>query len=239
MIFRRRSREQPGDEPEQVVGERAENHEADDVEDDESVEAVATAAESRRRHGPWDAAEVRLEQPDESEQMARIDLGGLVVTGQPGMELQLQVDEATGQVVAAVLVTQDSALELRPFAAPRSGGIWDEVRREIAAEATRRGGTATAVDGEFGAELKVVVPVQDEHGRRSTQPSRVVGVDGPRWLLRGTFMGRAAIDPSPHGALEQAFKQVVVVRGDAAMAPRDPIPLRMPPDAVTGPPEPD
>ena len=64
-----------------------------------------------------------------------IDLGALVVTGLPGMELRLQVDEQSGEVQAALLVLEGSALELRAFAAPKHAGIWDEVRREIAGEA--------------------------------------------------------------------------------------------------------
>jgi hypothetical protein len=105
------------------------------------------------------------------------------------------------------------------------------VRKDIASEAAKRGGTATEVDGEFGTELKVVVPVQTPDGRQATQPSRIVGVDGPRWLLRGTFLGRSAQQADPDGAVEQAFHDVIVVRGEGAMAPRDMIPMRMPTQA--------
>ena len=91
-----------------------------------------------------------------------------------------------------MLAGPESGLELRAFAAPRWDGIWDDVRKDIAAEAAKRGGTATELDGEFGTELKVVVPVQTPDGRQATQTSRIVGVDGPRWLLRGTFLGKSA-----------------------------------------------
>jgi hypothetical protein len=122
----------------------------------------------------------------------------------------------------------DSGLELRAFAAPRSSGIWDDVRADIAAEAGRQGGTATELDGEFGTELKVVVPVVLPDGRAATQISRIVGVDGPRWLLRGTFLGRSAEEPDPEGELESAFRDVIVVRGDVAMKPRDMLEMHMP-----------
>ena len=51
----------------------------------------------------------------------------MVLTGFPGAELRLQVAEETQQIVSAMLVTGDSALELGTYAAPRSGGLWAEL----------------------------------------------------------------------------------------------------------------
>ena len=187
---------------------------------------AATGAGARAR-GPWDVSEVDLEEENRS----RVDLGGLMVTGRPGLELRLQVDEASQQVAAVLLVGEQGALELRPFAAPRNRDIWEEVRRQIAAETTRRGGTATDEQGEYGPELRVMMPVTTPEGQAATQPSRVVGVAGPRWLLRATFLGRPAVEPRPDGDLESALRDVVVVRGGDPMAPGDPLPLTMPANA--------
>jgi uncharacterized protein DUF3710 len=161
----------------------------------------------------------------------RIDLGALVITGLPGMELRLQVDEQTNEVQAVLLVLEDSALELRAFAAPRTAGIWADVRREIAAEATRMGGTASEAEGPFGTELVLVVPVEDPDGQIFSQTSRVIGVDGPRWLLRGTVLGRAAVEPEAAQPMEESLRNVVVVRGNEPMAPREALALRLPPGA--------
>ena len=180
--------------------------------------------ESSRPRGPWDRAETDGDETDPS----YIDLGGIVVKGAPDLELRLQVDEQAQEVSSVLLAGPQSGVELRAFAAPRYDGIWDEVRHDIAAEAAKRGGTATETDGEFGVELKLVVPIQTPDGRQATQTSRIVGVDGPRWLLRGTFLGKSATDPDPDGVVESAFRDVIVVRGDAAMAPRDLIPMRVP-----------
>lgn len=180
--------------------------------------------------GPWDVADVDLD-----EGTNRVDLGGLVVTGAQGLEMRLQVDERTQAVSAVMLVAEDGAVELRAFAAPRTESIWDQVRQEIGAEATRRGGTATQQDGEFGPELKLVVPAKTAEGKQASQVSRVVGVSAPRWLLRGTFLGRPAVEPNPDGLLEKAFREVVVRRGDGPMAPRSPIPLQMPPGTEQAP----
>jgi hypothetical protein len=208
-------------------------------EDPETTGAEAGADEATgpadpRAQGPFDSTEV---DPEVLEAEDRIDLGALVITTLPGMELRLQVEEQSGQVQAILLVLEDSALELRAFAAPKSSGIWDELRREIAAEATRMGGTATEADGPFGTELVLVVPVQDPEGQIFSQTSRVIGVDGPRWLLRGTVLGRAAVEPDAAEAMETALRDVVVARGSEPMAVRESLPLRLPPGAQPAEPE--
>jgi Protein of unknown function (DUF3710) len=177
--------------------------------------------------GPYDVSEVDYDEEDDS----RINLGSLILTGRDGMELRLQVDESTGAVAAALLVTEEGAVELRAFASPRNGDIWGDVMRSIRSEAARQGGTATEVDGPWGKELHLMVTGQDENGNTITQPSRIAGITGPRWLLRATFFGKPAVEPDPDGPLEQAVRDIIVDRGATAMAPGDFLPLNLPPDA--------
>jgi hypothetical protein len=194
--------------------------------DEEEVGTEEEAgSDEPRAEGPFDSSEV---DPAILTGDDRIDMGSLVITGLPGMELRLQVDEATGDVQAVLLVLEDSALELRAFAAPKTSGIWTEVRREIAAEATRMGGTASETEGPFGTELVLVVPVEDPEGQIFSQTSRVIGIDGPRWLLRATVLGRAAVEPDAAPPLEQSLRNVVVVRGNEPMAPRESLVMRLP-----------
>lgn len=234
MIFRRRSK-RDSDQPDDVYDDEnaydedeAYDDEADDDEEDEFDELDRIVVP--RPNGPWDRSETTADSGD----AAYVDLGGLVVHGVDGLELRLQVENQQGSVASVMLAGADSGLELRAFAAPRSAGIWDDVRADISAEATKRGGTAQEADGEFGTELVISVPLQAPDGRSATQVSRIVGVEGPRWLLRGTFLGRSATDPDPEGLVETAFRQVIVVRGDEAMAPRDLIPMHMPAAAQPG-----
>lgn len=209
MIFRRRATDKPETD--------AESSAVDDIDE----------LKQDRPRGPWDRDETTVDDEEEG----YIDLGGLLVRGVDGIELRLQVADQEGTIATVLLAGPDSGLEVRAFAAPRNGGIWDDVRQDIAAEAVRRGGTASEIDGEFGTELTMSVPVQAPDGRQAVQPSRIVGVEGPRWLLRGTFLGRSALEPNPDGPLETAFRDIIVVRGNDPMAPRETIHMRMPPEA--------
>ena len=191
----------------------------------EADAAGQPAVSGSRAEGPWDIEETDWDPDDGS----KLDLGSLVVTPRPGLDLQLQVDEQSGQVVAVVLAGPEGAVELRAFAAPRNGDIWADVRRQIAAEVTRRGGTAGEHDGPYGPELRVVLSVTTPDGRTGQQPSRVFGIAGPRWLLRATLFGKPALEPAENGLVESALRDVIVRRGGQPQAPGDPLPLTVPP----------
>jgi Protein of unknown function (DUF3710) len=192
-------------------------------------EAVDEAAKPARPDGPWDVSEVDRDDP---QVMAnRLDLGALLVRGVPNMQLQVQVDQATNRVQSVLLVLGDAAVQLLAVAAPRSEAMWSETREQIAQDAQRRGGTAQEADGPLGPELRVVVPVTTPDGKQGKQPSRMVGIDGPRWLLRATFLGRAAVEQEPFEALSKVVRDLIVVRGDNPMPPGDLIPLQLPPQA--------
>ncbi len=182
---------------------------------------------STARAGPYDVSEV----PDDG--LARLDLGGLQVPGVEGMELRLEVDEEADQVVAVSVVTGDSAVQLMVFAAPRTDGIWDDVRGEIRANLAGSG-LVDEVNGVFGRELHATLTVTGDNGKSMMQPVRFVGVDGPRWFLRGLFSGAAARETAAAAPLEAVLRACVVVRGSDPMAPGDPLPLHVPNEVPEG-----
>jgi Protein of unknown function (DUF3710) len=222
-VFRRRK------EREDAIDEFDEAEAPDESAEDAS-ESDDSAGGSRynlppapRPDGPWDLSEVK--EPGEG----RVDLGGLFVPGVDGMELRVEV--AGESIVAATVVLRDSAVQLQAFAAPKSEGIWGEVRDEIASGITQQGGIVDEVEGPLGWELRAQVPVQLPDGTNGVQLVRFVGSDGPRWFLRGVISGQGAVQPQAAGVLEAVFRDTVVVRGEAPMAPRDPIVLKLPTDA--------
>jgi hypothetical protein len=177
--------------------------------------------------GPHDIADVDVE----NDGVDRVDLGGMLIAPAPGLELRLQVDEATGVVQSVMVAGADGAVELRAFASSRGGEMWDDVRRQIASDTAQRGGTASEREGTWGTELTCQVQVTTPEGRVGRQDSRVVGVQGPRWLLRATFLGKPATSPETAAAYEGVVSDVVVRRGSVAMAPGDALPLTLPPTA--------
>ncbi|WP_448609270.1 DUF3710 domain-containing protein [Geodermatophilus sp. URMC 60] len=181
--------------------------------------------------GPWDSTDA----PDDG--VARIDLGSLQLPAVPGTELRVDVN-AQQKVIGATLRHGDSLLQVAVFAAPRAAGIWDDVRADLARSASGQGGHLEEVDGPFGPELagfvRATPPAQPGQPAPAPvrRPARFVGVDGPRWFLRGMISGAAAGSPEAAAALEQAFRQIVVVRGSAPMPVREPLPLTLPPQAA-------
>lgn len=193
----------------------------------DSTSSSAPASEGATTHptGPFDAESV----PDE---VQRVDLGSLRIAPSPGRELRLQVDEQSGEVQSVLLAGADGAMELRAFAAPRGGDLWSEVMPQLAADVAQRGGTATERTGPWGPELLCQVPVAKADGTPGgMQSSRMIGVNGARWLVRATLLGHPATQPDSGQEWEEALAALVVSRGDGAMPVGDPLPLRLPPDA--------
>jgi len=168
--------------------------------------------------GPWDVDDAP------ADTLERIDLGALRIPALPGVDVRVEMSPE-GQVIAATLSHAGSELQVGVFAAPRSDGIWDEVRKEILGSLASQGGTGQEVRGRFGRELTGRIPVQG-----GFQAARFVGVDGPRWFVRGLFIGPAATDQAKAAPLEDTFRQMVVVRGIEPMPVREPLTLQLPKD---------
>ncbi len=192
---------------------------------DEAAEAAAATPAESRTDGPFDESQVA------GDGVARVDLGCLLIAPSEGRELRLQVDEKSGNVQAVMVTGQDGALEIQPFAAPRNGDLWGTVRPQIQADITGRGGQAEEREGRFGTELVCQVPVKTPDGSVGLQPSRIIGINGERWMLRASFMGRPALEPDSAQDWEDVLATVVVRRGAGAMPVGEPIPATLPDQA--------
>lgn len=194
---------------------------------DEAADAARSAGQ--RTSGPFDVSEI-------SSRDGYVDLGALLVTPSEGLQLRLEVEEATQRVVAVTMDLNGSSLQLQAFAAPKSEGLWDEIREQIGQSVGSQGGQVEEVQGSFGSELIAKLPAGAADGSQGYRVARFIGVDGPRWFLRGVLGGAAAMDAGSAAPLEALFRQIVVIRGDSPMPPRDLLQLRLPKDATATPP---
>lgn len=168
--------------------------------------------------GPYD------ERDAPEDDIPRADLGALRIPIGAGLDLQLEVNEHK-EVLSATLAAMDGTMQLGLFAAPRSEGIWDDVRGELATSLRQqRGNPKERHDGAFGVELMATVS-----GPNGRLPVRFIGVDGPRWFLRAMLAGEPA-DPAKAEKFEELLRQVIVVRGTEPLPVRDPVPLQLPKD---------
>lgn len=189
-------------------------------------EATQQAPDSGpRRNGPYDDSE-------QDTGTGYLDLGALKVRPREGLQLRLEVEEKSKRVVAVTLDLAGSNLQLQAFAAPKSEGLWGEIRKQIAGSVGSQGGTVQEIEGPMGTEVVAKLPAQTADGKKGYRVARFLGVDGPRWFLRGVIGGPAALDRAKAADLEELFRSTVVVRGTQPLPPKDLLQLKMPKGAT-------
>lgn len=195
--------------------------------DDADTDELEVEEADWREDGPFDVSEVELA----GDEIERLDLGTLILTPWEGLNLQLQVDEATRNVLSVTGVWAESGLEIALFAAPASAGLAEEHRAMVTQEATEAGGTVEELIGPFGPELRRVIPQPGPKRERLFHVSRIWYAEGPRWMLRGTLLGAAAVDPADEtkaAPFVEFFRNLVVRRGTDPRVPGEPITMTLP-----------
>jgi hypothetical protein len=194
--------------------------------DDTPVDQPKSAPADRETAGPLDEAEANQVRP-------YVDLGGVKILPRPELTLRLEIEEGSKRVVAVALDYAESTLQVQPFAAPRTSGLWHEIRAQILDQLRKQGGRVEEATGPFGPEVRAEIPAPAGATPPGSRLARFVGVDGPRWFLRGVISGKAVGDPEAAAQVEELFRSIVVVRGSSPMPPRDLIPLHVPASAAT------
>lgn len=220
MMFGRKSKKKD------AVPEEAQEASADAVEAASTTdESAGTAEDARDESGPPQGPRDR---EDVSDLGALIDLGSVHALPGPGMELRLEVDSSSNEVSAIQMGDDDGAVQIQVFAAPRSSGIWDEIREEIAEMIQGNGGTVEEVKGTFGPELRTRLAQTAPQGRTVFAPAVFAGIDGRRWFLRAVYSGAPAIDDAARTAYDDCIRSLVITRGEEPRAPREMLPLSVP-----------
>jgi len=160
--------------------------------------------------GPFDSTEVIQLKPS-------VDFGALQVPIRDDVTLKLEVEEASSRIVALTVDHQGSSLQLQAFSAPGSEGIWHEIRAALDKSIQSQNGNTETVVGPLGPELNAQIPTRDGGFRLA----KFIGVDGPRWFLRGVISGLALADTLAMTYMIDIFRSVIVMRGVAPMPPKE------------------
>lgn len=193
------------------------------------ADQAAAAEQLPLGSGPFDSE-------DPYPQIPRADLGAIRLPVKPGLQVRMEIDRGSRKITGITVITGPSAMQVQAFAAPRSEGIWDEVRAEISQGLNvGGGGQIDDVPGRFGRELVARIPGTAPDGREAVRAARFIGFDGPRWFLRGVLTGKAATDPDAAKELEDIFANIVVVRDGSPRPPRDLLTMTLPGQPGSGP----
>lgn len=126
--------------------------------------------------GPFDGDTVDIAEFDFSDfSHGVLDLGSMRIPLPKNSQVQVEMGEQGPKMVH--IVTEFGRITPVAFAAPTSAGQWAEAGEQITQGMVRDGLEADVEQGPWGPEIIG----QGEHGR-----IRVIGVEGPRWMLRMT-----------------------------------------------------
>jgi hypothetical protein len=160
--------------------------------------------------GPFDSSEVIEIKP-------LVDFGALQIPIRDDVALKLEVEESSSRIVALTVDHRGSSLQLQAFSAPGSEGIWHEIRAALVQSIQSQNGKTETVVGPLGPELNAQIPTRDAGFRLA----KFIGVDGPKWFLRGVISGLALADTLAMTYMIDIFRSVVVVRGASPMPPKE------------------
>lgn len=175
--------------------------------------------------GPRNAGEV-----DTSD--GYVDMGSILFPAVPGMQLRTQVADDGSTVLQILVVLGNSGVQMSVAAAPRSGGVWDEVREEIRSGFASQGATVTDVESRYGDELLVDMPMRMPDGRSGTSRMRIIGREGDRWFARIDVLGPAAASPEAGEGIEKVIDRIVVRRDKHPRTRLELLPLHVPDGAA-------
>ncbi|MFI6440991.1 DUF3710 domain-containing protein [Streptomyces sp. NPDC050759] len=193
---------------------------------EEELDVLLEAAEeSCRAVGPWDESDAHRSRGGEL-----VDLGGLLVPTGPGVRMELMTSR-DGSPVAVTVIRGRTAIQLQAFRV-LADTSWATIREQLARSIRGHGGSVEERVGRAGTELQAVVRIQGPPGK-DRQTVRVLGFDGPGWILRGFVSGVGAEADSKEEWPYDTF-QGAVVRTSSAPPRTDTLIVLSPGRGLTG-----
>nr|WP_042180940.1 DUF3710 domain-containing protein [Kibdelosporangium sp. MJ126-NF4]CEL14698.1 FIG01122115: hypothetical protein [Kibdelosporangium sp. MJ126-NF4]CTQ96672.1 FIG01122115: hypothetical protein [Kibdelosporangium sp. MJ126-NF4] len=209
-----------------LFGRRRDKKNNPDVEYDEAGDELVGAGHADDASAEYEPVQGDLESMaggpfDEDapqDGLPRLDLGCIQLPVPDGAQLQVEMEQP-GVVKAVHIMTPSGQMTVTAYAAPKSGGLWDEVCGDLANELKSNGAQVRSAAGEWGQELMANL---------NEMSLRFIGVNGPRWMLRGVVAGPPDQAAQAAHGLRALIRGTVVVRGTQPMPVGLPLPIELP-----------
>lgn len=172
--------------------------------------------------GPFDGDSLNYEDFDFSDFSAgTLDLGSMKIALPKSSQVQVEMGEKGPKMLH--IVTTAGRITPVAFAAPRSSGQWESSAKELIQGIENDGLPTRLEEGPWGTEIV---------GSNDNGEIRIIGVEGPRWMLRVTLA-------APKGKSEELARigrelvaRTFVYRGDEPILAGNALRVVMPPALV-------
>lgn len=191
----------------------------DDVEGVEEVGGVHDGLAAN--FGPFDAAQVDPASYDFSDFADGVlNLGSLIVPLPRPSEVQVEMGPNGPKMLH--ILTEHGRITPVAFAAPNSAGQWREATKDIAEEMRSQNLNVHVEQGPWGREV-VGTTAEENAG-----VIRIIGVDGPRWMLRLTTAAPAQSADAMAELAREVVARTFVVRGNNPVLAGSALPVTLP-----------
>ncbi len=168
--------------------------------------------------GPFDGDAVEIEDFDFSDfSTATLDLGSMRIPLPQDSQVQVEMGDQGPKMVH--IVTRHGRITPVAFAAPRTGGLWEESAEEIIEGMRSEGMPVTQEQGPWGKEIV---------GTGSNGVIRIIGVEGPRWLYRVTLAAPTGMEAQLAELGRETVARSFVYRGEDPVLAGNSLPVTLP-----------
>ncbi|WKD59155.1 DUF3710 domain-containing protein [Corynebacterium caspium] len=169
--------------------------------------------------GPFDGDTVDIEEFDFTDfSNGILNLGSMRLPLPKKSQVQLEMGDNGPRMLH--IVTEFGRITPVAFAAPRDSGQWDQALGEIKESMESEGLEVEFLTGPWGRELIGT----GDHGA----VMRMLGVDGPRWMLRFTMVGPTEKAEELAELGRELAARTFVYRGSEAILAGNSLPIALP-----------
>ncbi|GEB96807.1 hypothetical protein CFL01nite_03020 [Corynebacterium flavescens] len=168
--------------------------------------------------GPFDGDSVDINDFDFADfSVGILDLGSIRIPLPKESQVQVEMGENGPRMLH--IVTHHGRITPVAFAAPRHAGQWVEAAQEIIEGMSNDGLSTTTEIGPWGTEIV---------GTNGNGQIRVIGVEGPRWMLRMTLAAPAGKEEELVALGREVVARSFVYRGENPVLAGNSLPVTLP-----------